>query len=374
MEIEAASDAQLRVLSLPTEDEIFARFIARSLRDVPSLSTPRRLRIHLRPLYPRLVVQPRRLVEPTPTWYVFRDGRVRPRPAAPGWWQSADTPTVTVSADGRLLRMNDAFRAFVRAPGSIVGHDFAAFAPAGMLEDVRRLFDVTLDAGGGETPVRFRTLDGMPRDAWLRLVSVRGGLQAWVSPYEIDPDVPEITPLCWPSLDLAFVGMVERYIERIDAASPEAAVGHLGRLLGEYYPKVSLHLRPSPVPELGRVVEVFRDGQPAEIADRWWEADGTAYGVVSDADGRYVSANDALAALYGVSTDELLAAHSGAFTPPEIRADALWLFTVLRRTGQLDTTTLVRRADGTNLNVLVHSVRDGAGPGLHAFSMRPFGG
>ena len=374
MDIEAALDVQLRVLSLPTEDAIFAGFIARTLRDVPSLSTPRRLRIHLRPLYPRLVVQPRRLVEPLPTWYVFRDGRIRPRGVMPDWWTAPDVATVTIASDGVVTSANGAFAELTRVIDRPAGHHFAEFAPPGMAGDVERLFDVVAASSGGETTVRFQALDGTACDVVVRIVMTRTGMTAWLTPLELDPDVPEITPLCWPSTDLAFVGMVERYMERIDAGSPEAAVAHLGRLLGEYYPRVSLHLRPSPVPGLGRVVEVFRDGQPREIGGRWWEDEGTARGTVRDLDGRYVEANQALADLYGVSVDELLAARSGAFTPPEIRDDALWLFTVLRRTGQLDTTTLVRRPDGADVNVLVHSVRDAAGPGLHMFAMRPFTG
>ncbi len=375
VEIEAASDVRLRVLSLPTEDEIFAEFIARTLREIPSLSTPRRLRIHLRPLYPRLVIQPRRLVEPRPTWYVFRDGRIRSRPAADGWWREPGIPAATVDMDGRITRANDALAALggLVSAASMANLAITAFAPPGMADDVRRLFGVILEdrTRSGETAIRFHALGGAPRDVWMRVAPGSSGLRVWLTSLELDPDVPEITPLAWPSTDLAFVGMVERYVERIDAASPEAAVGHLGRALGEYYPKVSLHLRPSPVPGLGRVVEVFRDGQPLEIRDRWWEDGGTAQGVVRDSDGRYVEANEALAALFGVTVAELLAATSGAFTPPEIRDDALWLYTVLRRVGQLDTTTRVRRADGSDLNVLVHSVRDGAGMGLHSFAMRP---
>lgn len=364
---------RLRVLSLPTEDAIFAGFVARTLRDVPSLSTPRRLRIHLRPMFPRLIVQPRRLVEPLPTWYVFRDGRIRPRGVAPDWWTAPDVAAATLDRDGAVTSANDMFAELTRMSDARAGHRVADFAPPGMVGDVERLFEV-MAASSGETAVRLQALDGTPRDVIVRIARTGAGIDARLAPLEIDPDVPEITPLCWPSMDLAFVGMVERYMERIDAGSPEAAVAHLGRLLGEYYPRVSLHLRPSPVPGLGRVVEVFRDGQPREIGGRWWEDDGAARGTVRDADGRYVEANEALADLYGVSVAELLAASSGAFTPPEIRDDALWLFTVLRRTGQLDTTTLVRRSDGADVNVLVHSVRDAAGPGLHVFAMRPFSG
>jgi PAS domain S-box-containing protein len=104
--------------------------------------------------------------------------------------------------------------------------------------------------------------------------------------------------------------------------------------------------------------------------DRWWETPGAAR-VVIDAEGRILEGNAAALELLGSTLEQLRSSPPAAFTVPEIRPMVPWILQLLHDTGELHSTSVVRRGDGgSDVTVEFHLTRDGAGPDRHISVMR----
>jgi PAS domain-containing protein len=134
------------------------------------------------------------------------------------------------------------------------------------------------------------------------------------------------------------------------------------------------HLRVRPQSSLAgfgqSALYVFRDGDALahDDDDSWIDEPSTAR-VVSDASGTYVDANQAAAALFGVSCAEIIGRRAGDFTRPDARVDAGRLWELLERTGRLRSFALVSAAQGER-RVEFITIKDDGGPGRNVTYLR----
>jgi PAS domain-containing protein len=101
--------------------------------------------------------------------------------------------------------------------------------------------------------------------------------------------------------------------------------------------------------------------------DQWWR-DVSLPRTVLSADHRYVDANEAASALFGVRHDGIIGVPAGTFTRHETDpAIGARLFELLDRTGAITSTAFVVRPDGTELAIDFHTELDGP---RHVTTMR----
>jgi PAS domain S-box-containing protein len=116
---------------------------------------------------------------------------------------------------------------------------------------------------------------------------------------------------------------------------------------------------------------VYRDGAatPGQESGEWWLDEGLPEALV-DGKGAYLSANDALANLFGVPTERIVGAGAGSFTRHEPDAElGRRLFSALAETGSLHSTAVVTRPDGEEWPIEFH-MRRASEPGQYLVVMR----
>ena len=178
----------------------------------------------------------------------------------------------------------------------------------------------------------------------------------------------------FPTSDAVLAERVREIMDEIGNLETDALIAALTARLRPVYPAASVHLQ-SGLAGLGAMtaIYVFRDGgvQSRAGPEAWIEEPSTAR-VVSDAEGRYVEANDSAARLFGTGRSEIVGRRAGEFTRPDVRIkDAAALWHALEATGRLHSLAVVVRADGTETRVEFLTVRDGDGPGRNVTYLRP---
>jgi PAS domain S-box-containing protein len=157
-----------------------------------------------------------------------------------------------------------------------------------------------------------------------------------------------------PSSDRAFRVHVDAALARIRNITPELLCAEL-RLA---YPDATVHVSDA-LADIGAPDPrwyVYRDRDLARepAAPEWWW-DEQLPRTVLDRDGRYVDANHAAAELFGVDRASIIGAPSGTFTRHEADEDlGRRLFDELARTGELSSTAVVVKPDGTEVPIEFH--------------------
>ena len=181
--------------------------------------------------------------------------------------------------------------------------------------------------------------------------------------------VRDVALLCFPPDDAVFSAYVRRTFESLTEDVPV----ELQRELRTLYPRAVARSREPLASLAGKAWYVYRDGRYSPFVDGppWWDEPTAARVVIDDA-GCYVDANPPALELLGVSLDELRRSKAGDFTPPTFGAEIPWILQLLRDTGELHSTAILRpHGNGSDEAVEFHFVKDGAGPGRHVSTMRP---
>ena len=165
-----------------------------------------------------------------------------------------------------------------------------------------------------------------------------------------------------PSRDLAFRVHVEVAMCGDGGFAPDA----LEAVLRQAYPRVAVHASDAfgtLMPDDARWY-VYRDPHAPEATTTptpWWDEPSLPRTVV-DTDGRYIEANEGAARLFGVSREQILGATAGTFTKHEgsdIVRDRL--FETLQRSGELCSTAVVVKPDGSEQEVDFRTSRSASG-------------
>jgi PAS domain S-box-containing protein len=168
--------------------------------------------------------------------------------------------------------------------------------------------------------------------------------------------VDKVTISTVPSTDRAFRVHVDAAVARI----PNITADRLAAEIRLAYPEARVH-EASPLGTIGDLRPrwyVYRDRQARRTAESDWWRDETLPRTVLDASGRYVDANEAASDLFGVPREGIIGAKSGSFTRHEAdEALARRLFDELARTGELSSTAVVIRPDGSQIPIDFHTSR-----------------
>ena len=168
-----------------------------------------------------------------------------------------------------------------------------------------------------------------------------------------------IVLLCFPPTDRALRRKATELLESIGERAPQALESGLRPL----YPRVVVRERVDVAGFGDRGWYVYRDGRVSPFGgDAWWTRPDAARVVIA-ADGAYVDANDAALELLGVTRAEFGAARPGDFTSPEHRENIPWLRQLLLDTGEVHSTSLMRRPTGEDVDIEYHLEPDPAVPG-----------
>jgi hypothetical protein len=175
--------------------------------------------------------------------------------------------------------------------------------------------------------------------------------------------VRDVALLCFPPDDAVFASFVQRAFETAAIDEPAA----LQRQLRSIYPRAVVRSRDPLASLAGAAWYVYRDGRfsPFAPGPHWWHEPAAARIVIDD-EGRHLEATDAALELLGVGIDEFRASRAGDFATPDFRAAVPWILQLLRATGELHSTAVLRpRGAPLDETVEFHFVKDGDGPGRH---------
>ena len=166
-----------RLQAFPAEDLAFRRFVANAfsmlLAEVDShpdaLLEPEELQVRLRARYPAAVVRSRdRLADPGDgdlLWYVYRFGSISP---GLRWWEEPGHAWAILDDDRRFVEVSTSLTEIVEAPrDAILGQLVDGLSnpeDASALEDIRNLWTEFMERGELHATLRFRRLDGSPRE------------------------------------------------------------------------------------------------------------------------------------------------------------------------------------------------------------------
>ncbi len=179
--------------------------------------------------------------------------------------------------------------------------------------------------------------------------------------------VRDIVLLCFPPDDAVFAGLAREHMADAERLEPD----RLEAALRDVYPRAVVRARHELASLRGGAWYAYRDGRLSPFSgDRWWEEPGAARLVVGE-DGAYLDATDEALRLLGVDLETLRMSASGSFTVPEYRAVMPWIRQLLRDSGEVHSTSIMRPADGRpDVPVEFRFVRDADGPGRHVAWMR----
>ena len=166
-----------RLQAFPAEDLAFRRFVADAFSTLlaeveprpDALLEPEELQVRLRARYPAAVVRPRdRLADPGDgdlLWYVYRFGSISP---GLRWWEEPGHAWAILDDDRRFVEVSTSLTEIVEAPReAILGQLVDALSnpeDASALEDIRSLWAEFMERGELHATLRFRRLDGSPRE------------------------------------------------------------------------------------------------------------------------------------------------------------------------------------------------------------------
>jgi PAS domain-containing protein len=180
--------------------------------------------------------------------------------------------------------------------------------------------------------------------------------------------VRDVALLCFPPDDAVFSAFVRRTFGELAGDAP----ADLQDVVRSLYPRAVARSRDPLASLAGKAWYVYRDGRYSPFHDGppWWE-EPTAPRIVIDDAGCYVDANPAALELLGVTLDELRRSKAGDFTLPVMGAEASWILQLLRDTGELHSTSILRpRGSGSDIAVEFRFAKDAAGPGRHVSTLR----
>ena len=166
-----------RLQAFPAEDLAFRRYVADAFATLlaeveprpDALLEPEELQVRLRARYPAAVVRPRdRLADPGDgdlLWYVYRFGSISP---GLRWWEEPGHAWAILDDDRRFVEVSTSLTEIVEAPReAILGQLVDALSnpeDASALEDIRSLWTEFMERGELHATLRFRRLDGSPRE------------------------------------------------------------------------------------------------------------------------------------------------------------------------------------------------------------------
>jgi hypothetical protein len=178
----------------------------------------------------------------------------------------------------------------------------------------------------------------------------------------------EVALLCFPPADAVFGSIATRLL----TGSPKIGPADLEHALRQIYPLAVVRERDPLASIDGLAWYVYRDGRysPFVDAEAWWEDPAAARIVLGD-DGRFLDATDPALTMLGTDLDGLRSATAGDFTVPEYRKMVPWIFQLMRDTGELHSTSMLRPRRGPDRPIEFHFTRDGDGPGRHVSVIRP---
>jgi len=166
-----------RLQAFPAEDLAFRRYVADAFATLlaeveprpDALLDPEELQVRLRARYPAAIVRPRdRLADPGDgdlLWYVYRFGSISP---GLRWWEEPGHAWAILDDDRRFVEVSTSLTEIVEAPReAIIGQLVDALSnpeDASALEDIRSLWAEFMERGELHATLRFRRLDGSPRE------------------------------------------------------------------------------------------------------------------------------------------------------------------------------------------------------------------
>lgn len=166
-----------RLQAFPAEDLAFRRFVADAFATLlaeveprpDALLEPEELQVRLRARYPAAVVRPRdRLADPGDgdlLWYVYRFGSISP---GLRWWDEPGHAWAILDDGRRFVEVSTSLTEIVEAPrDAILGQLVDSLAnpeDASALEDISSLWGEFMERGELHATLRFRRLDGSPRE------------------------------------------------------------------------------------------------------------------------------------------------------------------------------------------------------------------
>jgi PAS domain-containing protein len=166
-----------RLQAFPAEDLAFRRFVADAFATLlaeveprpDALLEPEELQLRLRARYPAAVVRPRdRLADPGDgdlLWYVYRFGSISP---GLRWWEEPGHAWAILDDGRRFVEVSTSLTEIVEAPrDAILGQLVDSLAnpeDASALEDINSLWGEFMERGELHATLRFRRLDGSPRE------------------------------------------------------------------------------------------------------------------------------------------------------------------------------------------------------------------
>jgi PAS domain-containing protein len=181
----------LRLRTFPPQDAAFRRHAEEALAALPRPARARPGALHHRPdphelqnalrdRYPSSIVREREaLADPgygPDVWYAYRYGCVAPGRA---WWEEPGHAWAILDEDRRFVELSQAFAEIVEAPREqIVGRQVEAFSnpmDASAPDDIAALWEEFLRAGALHSTLRFRHLDGSPRELEYHATQDAGG-------------------------------------------------------------------------------------------------------------------------------------------------------------------------------------------------------
>ena len=175
-----------------------------------------------------------------------------------------------------------------------------------------------------------------------------------------------IVLLCFPPSDRALRRKASESLVTLSTPSPDA----LETLLRPFYPRVVVRERADVAGFGERGWYVYRDGRVSPFGhERWWTEPGVARVIVA-ADGAYLDATAAALKLLGITAEDLATARAGDFTSPEHRDNVPWLQQLLLDTGEVHSTSIMRRRTGEDVDIEYHLEPDPAVPGQWISSFR----
>ena len=165
-----------RLLLFPSEDLAFRRFVGVAFDSLCADAggrgrpiDPHQLQSRLRDRYPAAVVRRREAIaDPDPddvVWYVYRFGSVTP---GRRWWQEPGHAWAVFDDERRFVELSTSLTEIVEAPReAMLGRPLEAFsnpADTSVPEDAAGVWDELRRRGELHSTLRFRRLDGTPRE------------------------------------------------------------------------------------------------------------------------------------------------------------------------------------------------------------------
>ena len=166
-----------RLQAYPPEDLAFRRAVAEGVAELQAEADahpgspvePEDLQVRLRERYPAAVCRRRdALADPGDggeVWYVYRFGSITP---GLRWWEEPGHAWAILDDERRFMEVSTSLTEIVEAPRDAL-HDRAVEAVSNpedtsALDDVRALWAEFLERGELHSTLRFRRLDGSPRE------------------------------------------------------------------------------------------------------------------------------------------------------------------------------------------------------------------